>query len=114
MRMFAFIFALGLIVASTAAPQKPNSKGVTGRYCAKGAFNVNTGAVSGYDDDHYCGVHLIGELILFCQCVYNFWFQITAPVSRSLPLMDGQTWDVTMTTTSLPVPMILITAIGLV
>jgi hypothetical protein len=33
--------------------------GATGRYCASGSYDINTGQLSDYDDSHYCGVHLI-------------------------------------------------------
>jgi len=31
--------------------------GLTGRYCASGSYDINTGHLSNYQDDHYCGIH---------------------------------------------------------
>uniref|UniRef100_A0AC34GPI4 C-type lectin domain-containing protein n=1 Tax=Panagrolaimus sp. ES5 TaxID=591445 RepID=A0AC34GPI4_9BILA len=33
--------------------------GFTGRYCASGSYNINSGQLSNYDDDHWCGLHEI-------------------------------------------------------
>uniref|UniRef100_A0AC35G8Y7 C-type lectin domain-containing protein n=1 Tax=Panagrolaimus sp. PS1159 TaxID=55785 RepID=A0AC35G8Y7_9BILA len=33
--------------------------GVTGRYCAKGDYNINSGQLSNYNDDYWCGLHEI-------------------------------------------------------
>lgn len=59
------LFLVLLIINFSWIASKPMQPGMTGRYCAAGTYNINTGQLSNYDDDHYCGIHLIGKFPSF-------------------------------------------------
>jgi|UniRef100_A0AC35EY51 hypothetical protein len=56
------IFVVSLFILFIILPFSYSSvikPGLTGRYCAKGTFDINTGQLFDYDYDHWCGLHEI-------------------------------------------------------
>lgn len=65
--MKLFLFALCIILPISYS--KVIKPGATGRYCAAGTYYINSGQLSGYDGDYWCGLHEIGMFL--CKFVFT-------------------------------------------
>uniref|UniRef100_A0AC34QUA1 C-type lectin domain-containing protein n=1 Tax=Panagrolaimus sp. JU765 TaxID=591449 RepID=A0AC34QUA1_9BILA len=56
--MGKFVLLLVLLINLSWTVSKQMKPGLSGRYCAQGSYNINTGVADHYNYDHYCGVHI--------------------------------------------------------